>query len=109
MLYPYVFSAQGEWIGWVTADREVYSVHGHYAGYLSISERGEPRILRKREIVHGRKRLTPPAPPAPIRPPAHFPLAPQLPEIMLNTIDVLEEAPELLPSMDYGDLRDDMD
>jgi hypothetical protein len=47
--------------------------------------------------------------PDPIRIPAHTPLAPQMPEVPLNRIDVLEEAPELLPSIDYGDMKEDLD
>jgi len=30
-------------------------------------------------------------------------------ELPIGTIDVLDERPELLPSVDFGDLRDDMD
>jgi 4-fold beta flower protein len=105
LLYPYVYNTEGEWIGWVSVDRSVYSVHGHFVGTLSK----EPRILRNREAVVSRRRLQPPSPPPPIRVPSHIPLAPQLPEVMINMIDVLEESPELLPSIDFGDLRDDME
>jgi hypothetical protein len=102
---PYIYSTEGEWIGWITADRSVYSVHGHYVG--SLSE--EMRILRNREFAGGKRRLHPPSPPPPLRIPGLSPLAPQLPEVMINMIDVLEEAPDLMPPIDYGDLRDDMD
>lgn len=107
LLYPYIYSATGEWIGWVASDRSVYSVHGHYVGTLSK----DPRILRKREWTSeaAPPRQEIPPPPPPIRPPAHVPLAPQMAEISLNMIDVLEEAPELLPPIDFGELRDDMD
>jgi 4-fold beta flower protein len=103
--FPYIFSVEGEWIGWITADRSVYSVHGHYVGVLS----NEMRILRNREFAGGKRRLKPPSPPPPLRLPGIIPLAPQLPEVMLNMIDVLEDAPELMPPTDYGDLRDDLD
>jgi len=105
LLFPYIFNTQGEWIGWVTVDRIVFSVHGHQVGTLSK----DPRILRKREVSDGIRRQKPPEPPPPIRVPATLPLAPQLPEITINIIDVLDEAPELLPPVDFGDLRDDMD
>ncbi len=105
LIYPFLYNIHGEWIGWVEADRSVYSVHGHPVGMLTK----EPRILRNREWVGGRVRKLPPQPPPSIRPPAHLPLAPILPEVPLNMIDVLEEAPELLPPVDYGDLKDDMD
>jgi len=103
--FPYIFNTDGEWIGWVAADRCVYSVHGHYVGILSK----EPRILRNRELAGSRRRITPPSPPPPIRIPSLTPLAPQLPEVLLTMIDVLDEAPELMPPTDYGNLRDDMD
>jgi hypothetical protein len=32
-----------------------------------------------------------------------------MPEVPSNMIDVLEEAPELLPPMGYGELTEDMD
>ena len=27
LVFPYLFNRSGEWIGWVTPQREVYSVH----------------------------------------------------------------------------------
>jgi len=105
LLYPYIFNTQGEWIGWVAGNRTVFSVHGHQVGILSK----DPRILRKREVADGIERRKPPDPPPPIRVPATLPLAPQLPEITFNMIDVLDEAPDLMPPIDFGDLRDDMD
>ena len=41
--FPYIYNHMGEWIGWVTKDRMVYSVHGIYVGYYSKDN----RILRK--------------------------------------------------------------
>lgn len=105
LAYPYIYSAGGEWIGWVSADRQVFSVHGHLAGYLSK----EPRILRKREVGFIVERREPPPPPPAIRLPARVPLAPIMPEIAQNIIDVLLEAPELLPPLDAGELREDLD
>ena len=103
--YPYIYNPQGEWIAWVTKNQIVYSVHGHYAGEMTRDR----RILRKREWGHNMPRRVSPPKPAPIRPPAHVPLAPQMPEVPLNMIDVLDEAEDTLPPMDWGDLRDDMD
>ncbi len=42
--YPYLFNRNGEWVGFVTQKREVYSVLGYYVGFLT----NDPRILRKR-------------------------------------------------------------
>jgi hypothetical protein len=105
LAYPYIFNRQGEWIGWVTPERSVYSVHGHYVGFLN----DDPRILRKPSSTFARPRQMPPSRPEPITPPAHFPLAPMMAEVYIGTIDVLEEEPHLLPAVDFGDLRDDMD
>jgi hypothetical protein len=105
LAYPYIYNRQGEWIGWVTSDRQVYSVHGHYAGYLS----DDPRILRKQSSGFLKPEISPPVNPPPINPPASVPLAPMMPELPIGVYDVLEDRPELLPGIDFGDLRDDMD
>lgn len=102
---PYIFNLNGDWIGWVDNENKVYSVHGHFVGLLT----GDLRIVRKREWGYGRERKTPPPAPDRIRPPAHFPLAPVMAEIPTYMVDVLVEYPELLPSVDFGDLREDMD
>ncbi len=105
LLYPYLYSRQGEWIGWVTPDRWVYSVHGHYVGWLS----DDPRVLRRQSDSFGRPRRDPPALPVSIRPPATAPLAPLMPELAHGIVDVLQDDPDLLPPVDFGDLREDMD
>ncbi len=105
LISPYIFNLTGEWIGWIDSERIVYSVHGHYVGKLTE----DPRIIRKREWGYGRERRTPPTPPEKIHPPSHFPLPPMLPEIPTFMMDVLEDYPELMPSVDFGDLREDMD
>jgi hypothetical protein len=32
-----------------------------------------------------------------------------MPELPIGVYDVIEERPDLLPAVDFGDLRDDMD
>jgi hypothetical protein len=105
LLDCYIFNLAGDWIGWIDAEKNVFSVHGHYVGKLSK----DPRILRRREWGYGRERRTPPATPEKVSIPPHFPLPPMLPEIPTFMMDVLEEYPEMLPGVDFGDLRDDMD
>jgi hypothetical protein len=105
LLYPYLYNTKGEWIGWVTAQREVYSVHGHFVGTLSK----EPRILRKLENSYDKPKLQSPPHPKQILIPQQIPLAPMMAEIAQNMIDVLEDAPDLLPPLDFGELRQDMD
>lgn len=103
--YPYLFNRQGEWIGWVTQQRQVYSVHGHYVGYLT----DDPRILRKQSSGFLKPQEDPPPRAEHIHAPASVPLAPMMPEVPIGTFDVLEDRPDMLPSVDFGDLREDMD
>lgn len=101
---PYIFDLMGDWIGWVTDDQQVYSVHGQYVGWLTK----DPRILRK-VSADFLTRQTPPPPPERISIPAIIPLAPMMAELTFGIVDVLGETPELLPALDSGELREDMD
>ncbi len=103
--YPYLFNRNGDWIGWVTPTREVYSVLGYYVGYLT----NDPRILRKRATSTLKPRLEPPPAPKKIYPPATIPLAPMMSELTASIVDVLLEEPERLHPLDLGELREDMD
>jgi hypothetical protein len=103
--YPYLFNHNGDWIGWVTPKRDVYSVLGHYVGYLT----NDPRILRKRATFTLKPRLQPPTPPKKVYPPATIPLAPMMSELTSSLVDVLLDEPERLHSLDSGDLRQDLD
>lgn len=104
MYYPYLFNRLGDWIGWVTPDRDVHSVLGYYVGYLT----DEPRILRKRSDT-SKPRLDPPPSPGKLYPSATVPLAPMMAELTYGQIDVLQDEPECLHTTDSGDLRPDMD
>ncbi len=105
MKYPYLYNPQGEWIGWVTSNRQVYSVHGHYVGWLSK----DPRVLRKRIIDHSQPARKPPLRPPSLRPPVTIPLPPLMPELQFSEVDVLDDEPNRLPTLDAGELREDMD
>ena len=105
MRYPYLYNISGEWIGFVTEDKEVYSVLGNYVGYLGDG----PRILRSRAYSFDKPRLTPPPHPGRITAPATVPLAPMMSELTYSTIDLLDEEPERLTTVDAGELREDMD
>ncbi|MBA4380008.1 MAG: hypothetical protein C0393_04875 [Anaerolinea sp.] len=105
LAYPHLFNLQGEWIGFVTPEREIYSVLGFYVGYLN----SDPRILRKRVLEITRPRLEPVARPQKVYPPATFPLAPLMSELYQDTMDVLLEEPERLHTLDAGELREDLD
>jgi hypothetical protein len=102
--YPYIFDRMGEWIGWVTPDRQVFSVQGSHVGWLT----NEPRVLRKVSADFMSRKVPPPVPPH-INIPATVPLAPMMAELTYGIIDVLDDSPELLPSIDFGEQREDMD
>jgi len=105
LVYPNIFDMTGEWIGFVTLDREVYSVHGEYVGWVS----NDPRILRKRSYSFDKPRLAPPSKPERLMVPPGGPLAPMMSELTFDLVDVLEEEPERLPTVDAGEFREDMD
>ena len=105
LVFPHVFNRSGEWIGWVTPQRDVYSVIGQYVGALT----DEPRIVRKRSEDEIKPRLKCPPRPARVAPPAQVPLAPLMRELTHSLIDVLSESPDLLHTLDSGELREDLD
>lgn len=105
LLYPHLFNRVGEWIGWVTPQREVYSVMGYFVGSLT----NDARIVRKRSEDTDKPRQKTPPPPARITTPAQVPLAPMMMELTHSLIDILLEEPERLHTLDSGDLREDMD
>lgn len=102
----YLYNVSGEWIGFVdTRNGYVFSVLGEYVGYVNR----DGRILRKRamdDVIP--KRTPPPAPPRRATP-SSVPLAPMMSDLSFDTIDVLEDMPERLHTMDSGELKDDMD
>lgn len=105
LVYPYLYNQTGDWIGWVTSSREVYSILGVFVGRLATP----PRILRRRADDFDHPKVTPPEMPKRIYPPATVPLPPMMPELSFDTIDVLYEEPERLHTIDVGDLRQDLD
>jgi len=105
MVFPHLYNTIGEWIGWVSSDRQVFDVDGVYIGWLT----SEPRILRKRIIEDELPRNTVPDTPSRIRPPATVPLPPMMAELPFEIIDVLEEEPERLHTTDTGEFKEDMD
>ena len=105
LVFPYLFNRSGEWIGWVTPKREVYSVMGYYTGSLT----DDARIVRKRAEDAPRPRIKPPHSPGKIVTPASVPLAPLMSDLTHSIIDVLQDEPERLHTLDSGELREDMD
>lgn len=105
LVFPYLFNRSGEWIGWVTPQREVYSVMGAYVGFLT----NDPRIVRKRSDNEFRPHLQTTPPPGRLNIPATIPLAPLMSDLTHSLVDVLVEEPERLHTIDAGELREDMD
>ncbi len=105
LVYPYLFNRNGDWIGFITPKREVYSVLGDFVGTLT----NDPRIIRRRSTSTLKPNLKPPPPPRKIYPPATIPLAPMMPELTHSSIDVLLDLPERLHTIDSGENRQDMD
>jgi hypothetical protein len=104
LVYPYLHNRLGEWIGWVTPDRQVYSVLGFFVGELTA----EPRIIRKRITASLKPHKTPPPPPTHLLIPPTIPLAPLMGDLRFGVTDVLLEEPERLHTVDSGDLRQDL-
>jgi len=105
LVFPHLFNRTGEWIGWITPNREVYSVLGHYVGVLT----DDARIVRKRSDDELKPSLKPPRHPGKIRTPANVPLAPLMKDLTQSLVDVLQEEPERLHTLDSGELRQDLD
>lgn len=105
LVFPYLFNRSGEWIGWVTPQRDVYSVLGNYVGFLT----NDPRIVRRRSEDATRPRLKAPSAPQRLSPPAHTPLAPLMSDLAHYLVDVLAEEPDRLHTVDTGELRNDLD
>jgi hypothetical protein len=93
--YPYIYDPIGEWIGWVTREKRVYSVHGNYVGWLS----DDRRILRRRADGYDMPAIEPPPPPPRLLPPSLVPLPPLFAELKYETVDVLDEIPDILPTL----------
>jgi hypothetical protein len=105
LVYPYLYNRMGEWIGWVTADRQVYSVLGYFVGEMTA----EPRIVRKRITASLRPRKTPPPSPDRLLVPPTIPLPPMMADLRFGIMDVLLEEPERLHTLDAGEDRQDLD
>lgn len=105
LVFPYLFNRSGEWIGWVTPQREVYSVMGAYVGSLT----NDPRIVRPRSDSTFRPHLNAPPSPGRLNVPASLPLAPLMSDLTHSMVDVLLEEPERLHTIDSGEFRKDMD
>ena len=105
LVYPYIYNRLGDWIGFVTPKREVYSVLGYYVGIFSK----DFRIIGRRATNTLKPRLKPPPTPNKVYPPATVPLAPMMRELTHGQIDILLDEPDRLHPLDSGEFREDMD
>jgi hypothetical protein len=105
LIYPYLFNPIGEWIGWATPQKEIFNLEGSYVGTISPDQ----RILRKRILdTHPPRREIPDAPFKP-RIPASIPLPPRMAELRFDQVDILEDMPDLLHTMDSGEFKSDIE
>lgn len=103
LVYPYVYNSMGDWIGWVSTDRRIYSVYGKYVGWLSHDK----RILCRRSDDHNESLSTPLTPPGRFIPPALIPLPPFMAELKYEILDVLEDMPDIMPTLDSFAFEDE--
>jgi hypothetical protein len=102
----YVFSRNGEWIGFVDArTAQLFAVNGEHVGYMSR----DGRLLRKRTMSDPAPRRPPPPPPPRPDLPSNVPLPPMYSELGFETVDIMDEMPYVLSTPDADDLRPDMD
>jgi hypothetical protein len=105
LVYPHIYNRLGDWIGFVTPKREVYSVLGYYVGIFSE----DFRIIGRRATNTLKPRLKPPPAPNKVYPPATVPLAPMMRELSHGQVDILLDDPDRLHPLDSGEFRQDMD
>lgn len=101
--FPYLFNRSGEWIGFINANREVYSVLGYFVGLVT----NDPRIIRNKSGVT-KPRINPPKAPEHILISANIPLPKMVGDLSPENIDVLQDEPERLHTLDSGELRQDL-
>ena len=102
----YFYNTRGEWMGWTARNGQVFSVAGKYVGWLSK----DFRILRKKVL----DQEMPPCPPPPqpalkVRLPTSAPLPPLMADLPFDTLDVLDDDPERLHTLDNDPDAKDMD
>ena len=85
--YPYVFDVNGDWIAFVTDDRNVYSVNGDYIGWIT----DDPRIVRTVSSNGFRNTKEPPVAPLRIKIKLSTSLAPMMSDLLNSQIDVLQD------------------
>jgi hypothetical protein len=100
-----IVNLNGEWIGFVLSNQEVYSVYGEYVGYMTK----DPRILRKRSYDFTKKRITPLKNPGKLPVPGTIPLAPLMADLSFEIIDILMDEPDKMPTLDSGEFRKDLE
>ena len=89
MGYPYIYDTHGEWIAFATSDRNVYSIVGEYIGNIT----DDPRIIRAISSDGLKSRVEPPPAPPKIVIKVDMALAPMMPDLPNNYIDVLQDEP----------------
>ena len=101
-----LYDTRGSWVGYLSKTGQVFSVTGKYVGWLSK----DFRILRKKVQNQTMPLHPPPAPPTlKVRLPPHVALAPLMADLPFDTLDVMQEEPERLHTLDDDPDAKDMD
>jgi hypothetical protein len=106
LIDAFLYNPRGEWVGYINRSGQVFSVMDKYVGWLSK----DFRVLRKKA-----QDQTVPASPRPARPPLKVrlpnsaPLPPLMADLPFDTLDVLDEEPERLHTLDDDPDARDMD
>ncbi|MEI6289495.1 MAG: 4-fold beta flower protein [Chloroflexota bacterium] len=103
LAYPYIFNRTGDWIGFVTAEKNVYSILGHFVGKLTM----DPRIVRKR-FDDNKPSIVPPVDPGQMYFSNTIPLPGLMADLPYGLIDVLLDEPFRLHTSDTGELKEDL-
>lgn len=105
--YPYIYNAEGDWIGYVSEAAEVFNLERDYVGWIS-----EDRRVLRRPSMGARTRPLRPGdapPPGKLQRPAVVPLPPQMAVYSQDVVDVLEQVPCPLHTEDAGEMRPDLE
>jgi len=106
LIDTWLYNARGDWVGHLSKTGQVFSVTGKYVGWLSK----DFRILRKKTPDQTIPAYLPPAHPVlKVRMPAHVPLAPLMADLTFDLLDVMQEEPERLHTLDDDPDAKDMD
>jgi len=100
-----LYNPRGEWVGYISKAGHVFSVMGKYVGWLTK----DFRILRKKSQEQAVPACARPAHPVlKLRMPVNVPLPPLMADLPFDTLDVMDDEPERLHTLDDDPDAQDM-